>query len=652
MISFFHSQKLANKKLFFYKGRSLFVVVPIALLFALLVFAASQAKNITNIAHDAIFSPIQGQNEIIELTKSAGNQRVIDILNSASSSGYSQTDIATISELENVEKANLVTNLPIDIIKVSDLFAEKSFTIDNLAGLDATYAALYTNNSFEYKEGKPIPIILNANDFVEVYEDWGDKTEIEIKFSSTSNSTAQTQGPIKARAIEYDRDALIGKSFTVSFGGLQELQSYKQETTSSGFKYTKKSEKELTTEEKNRKTAISKYWDYAKISKPLTFTFIVAGISEGTDKTTAFVPQEFATILMKEYLSVPINARTKTSMPSTDYNVTYIGLVYDGVTLQEDATTSIFAGIRNSVTDQVKSQFNTINKQIASQNSRIASTNQQIDQANREATRPPGMPPGTRRVDISKIGSIGSLDSNDIKIKFPDASTSYSIPGLVFKKDRTTNALSGEYKSFDYTKPLPLVSNSILLKLKNTSSRETVVAKLNETGFNYTDYSKYKQYEVLEGYISTILIAASGSVVAITGLFVLINMAKFVSESKKEIGIFRAIGGTKADIRKLIMNQSLNYISAALVLGGITGVLINYTASNSMMTSAQKFITNTLGSNLILNGNLNAAQFQALDIEKIGLYAVGLIVISLIVTLIPAAQAARVSPVEAMRGAS
>ncbi len=163
-----------------------------------------------------------------------------------------------------------------------------------MAGLDPTYASLYTNNNFTYSEGQPIPIILNANDFIEVYEDWGGKTSIEIKYSTGNTPQTETQGPVRARSIAYTREELIGKTFTIQFGGLQELQSYKQAPTTSGFTYTKKTDKELAAEVAARKTALTKYWNYDKISKPITYTFVVAGVSEGTDKTTAYIPTAFA----------------------------------------------------------------------------------------------------------------------------------------------------------------------------------------------------------------------------------------------------------------------------------------------------------------------------------------------------------------------
>jgi putative ABC transport system permease protein len=146
-----------------------------------------------------------------------------------------------------------------------------------------------------------------------------------------------------------------------------------------------------------------------------------------------------------------------------------------------------------------------------------------------------------------------------------------------------------------------------------------------------------------------ILTVASGVFVVITGLFVLINMAKFVSESRKEIGIFRAIGATKSDIRIMFMQQSLSYIALSIVGGGLLGIGLVYGLSGIMVTSAQKFITSTLGSSLVLTHTLNIADFMKIDFTMLGIYIAGLVLMTLFVSLIPAQQAAKVSPVEAIR---
>lgn len=669
MLNIFQAQKLSLKKIGFSKGKSLFVIVPIALMFAIIVVAASEASNLINVAHSSIFSPIQGQNEILELSKNSSNSPR-DLFSDTANSGYSATDVSLISSIAGVDNVNLITELPIDIIKTSDLFTDNTVDIASLAGLAADYSNLYTNEAFTYTEGQPIPIILNANDFAVDYEDWQGKTEIAVDFTQSADPEAESetlvaQSPLKTKALSYDRNSLIGKTFTIQIGGLSTISDVKQESTTTGFKYTQKTAEEIASEVATRKTAISKYWDYEKISTPITYTFVVAGISEGSDKTMAYVPTAFAEKLMQDYLQNEISARNGTAIPTAEQNATYTGLVYDGTILATDTTSTIFAGIRNQVNDQISGQINNINTQIDAQNTQInsinsqnqAAFNQMKTQINSTTGGSGGSGPAGGMVEVrpampsfrKMTSTLSKLSSSSISVTYSGMATSYAIPGLVYNKDRTTGSVSGEYTSFDFTKSVPLPSKTILVKISALENRDQVITDLNTKGYNYQDYSQYKEFNQLESYLYTILNIGSIVFMVVTALFVLINMAKFVSEGRKEIGIFRAIGASKWDISQMFILQSLEYVVISIIIGGLIGAGVIFALSTTMVASAQAFITQAIGTSMILSANIVASNFSMLNWTMIAIYSGALLLITLIVSLIPSGQAASVSPVEAIR---
>jgi ABC-type lipoprotein release transport system permease subunit len=181
------------------------------------------------------------------------------------------------------------------------------------------------------------------------------------------------------------------------------------------------------------------------------------------------------------------------------------------------------------------------------------------------------------------------------------------------------------------------------------NNRDQVVTDLNAAGYNYTDYSKYKEFNKLETYLHSILNIASVAFMVITALFILINMAKFVSEGRREIGIFRAIGASRMAIRFIFIVQSLAYIVISVITGAILGVLAIYGLSNVMLNSASSFIQSTVGAIINLTGKVTQSDFLTLDYKTLLIYAGILLVVTLVVSLIPSEQAARVSPVEAIR---
>ncbi len=653
------SLKISLKKLKFNKGKSLFVIIPIALMYTIIVIGSSEATSLMTVAHNSIFSPIQSQNEVIELNKNT-SQNFRNIIEGNTSTGYTTADNTIISAIPNIEKTNQVQVLPISPITSTDIFKDKTININSISGLDEEFAKTYTDKAFTYDptSTEAIPIILNANDFAEIYEDWQGKNEISIDFSANADPASaanlSSQSPVKTRAIPYTNEDLIGKTITINFGGLDKIYDIKEESTTTGFKYTKKTDAELSSETETRKNDLSKYWDYTKISTPLSYKFIVVGISKGTDKTKTFVPLTFSKKLLADYFTNEVSARNGTTMASTELNTKYTGIVYDGVTLQNDSTNATFARLRNQVNAQVSTQFNQINSQISSQNSAISNQNNRIRNFNAEtnrinAERGQGRIGGfAARPGLSTLSYINTLNTSSVKITFPGSETTYTVPGLIYTKDRTSNEVTGENKDLA-SKEIPIESTTILIKVNSVANREGVITALNSKGYTLQDFSQYKQYNQLETYLYLVINVASGIFMAVTALFILINMAKFVSESRKEIGIFRAIGATRGDIRLIFILQSLSYIVISTLLGLILGVGITLGISSLMASSAQSLINTAVGSSIVLSGSIAQSSFMSFNYMTLGIYTALLLLVTLIVSLIPSNQAAKVSPVEAIR---
>ncbi len=657
MLKFLQAESISFKKILHKKGKSLFVIIPISIMVAIILFASSEAQNLLKVAKANIFSPIESQNEIIELNKedTMNFRRAFD---ESEDTGYTSTDIDLISSIDNVEESTLLSEIPIKNNMTQDLFEGKTVYINNLVGLDSTYASLYSNGDFEYVEDSPIPIILNANDFYESYLDWQGKEEIEIEYSRNQtpeeNEETISQSPIKTTAIKYDLNKLIGKEITIRFGSLDDISEVSQESTETGFKYVKKTDDTVLSEESARKEMLSKYWDYDKLTAPLSYKFVVVGISEGSDKTKTYVPVEFANILVNDYFNRTFEARNDVVIPTSEQNSLLTGVVYDGVTITEDTVSMMFAGIRNQVDTQISEQIDQVNESIDAQNKQINAVNSENREIMADIRKNTGMGPGGGTPpDMpsfrSVTSSISKLDSSSIKVSYAGMGTSYFIPGLLFSNDRTSDEITGEIKDNIFEGNYPFSTSSILIKISSVENRETVIEGLNNKGYNYQDFSQYEEFTKLESYLSTVLNGGSLAFMAFIGLFILISMAKFVSEGRKEIGIFRAIGATKFDILKLFMLQSLNYVILALFFGVIIGVGVVIAMSNYMSLEAQNFINTAVGGSIQINSIIEAKDFLSFDLAKIMIYFGGIILTTLIVAIIPSSQASKVSPVEAIR---
>jgi ABC-type antimicrobial peptide transport system permease subunit len=583
-------------------GKALFLIIPICLLVALSIVVSSQVKNFQAAADQSIFGTIEDQSLLIEMRKGMGSGTNDGPPGSpgqmfGEDSQYAETDLAAIEDIDHVESATLNSTLPVSNVQTTDLFEDTTISLGSLSELDESIAALYTEESFTYNEGDPIPVILNANSFMESYEDWGDETSITFDMSTMrAGSDPQATSPYKTQAIEYDKDELIGTEFTVDIGGLSALTTSKMERSDTTITITQLTDDEIEAAQTAREEAIATYWDYDEISTPLTFTFVVVGIIEdaGGMNQTTYVPTGFTDQLMQEYIQNQLDARTDTALTTDLLNSTFLGLTYDGLEL---ADSSGFGGSRRMGGGM--------------------------------------MMPG---------GPVVTSDTSDTD------TTSYTIPGLVIElADDDSGDVVGAYTDADVYSDVVKSGDTITVKIASVYDRAQVVADINTAGFAFQDMNNMDVFSNLKNTLSKVTTGLVIAFIAITVAVVILTMSKFVSDSRKEIGIFRAIGVTKKDIIKLFVSQAVLYTAVGYVVGVGLGLIANVSSAKAMSAWFDKLVGNTIKETYGVVNDIDVSLFSHVDWHSLGVFSAILVGITLIISLIPALKASSISPVEAIR---
>ena len=128
---------------------------------------------------------------------------------------------------------------------------------------------------------------------------------------------------------------------------------------------------------------------------------------------------------------------------------------------------------------------------------------------------------------------------------------------------------------------------------------------------------------------STILAAIAGISLLVSALMIIVTMYMSVSERTKEIGILRALGERKKDIRRLFTSESIfiGLFSAILALGivAVVALILNHALYGLIKYNIVQ----------ITVGNVIFAIVVA-------------VVISFIAALLPARHAAKLNPIDAL----
>lgn len=603
-----------NRKLKQRTGKALFLILPMTVLVALTVLVSSHADNIQQAASDVILGTAAQQNTVLEVELEQDNSDPRAMFEGTVET-YTDTDEAAIEAIEHVTNAQIVSSLPISNVTLNQI-SDTEIDLSTIIGLDADIAALYTSEDFTYTEGEPIPVILNASTFTNTYEDWGGEKTITVERQrpgqmATSSAepedpeeSMQNLSPIKTEALEYDEDELVGQVLTLSVNGFEDQDTYTIEMSSDGVVYTKLTAKKIANAETARKDAIKTYWKYSALNVPITYEVKVVGVIESDSDTATYIPTAAGEQIMKDYFQREIDARRDTTAPVDELNAIYNGLTFDGTELETDLFSQI---LRNS--------------RFGAQGNAVF----------REGERP---------------GGPQELDS--VQVEFEDTE-SYDIPGLVVKIDADTEEVTGLYKYANaYTKSIKS-STSILVKIDDVANRDDVVTELNTIGYSYQDFSNLALFGSIDQTLQTVTVALAVAFIAISIGVIVLTMSKFVSDSKKEIGIFRAMGMTKGSIRLLFTSQALIYTIIAYAVGLGLGVVLTFGLSGTIASWFDSIISSTLAEGFEVVQTVDSSMFQQISVEPLAVYTIILLIITIIISLIPANRAAQISPVEAIR---
>ncbi len=128
---------------------------------------------------------------------------------------------------------------------------------------------------------------------------------------------------------------------------------------------------------------------------------------------------------------------------------------------------------------------------------------------------------------------------------------------------------------------------------------------------------------------SNILAAIAGISLLVSALMIIVTMYMSVSARTKEIGILRALGESKRDIRRLFISESL-----------IIGVL------SAALATVAAFAGSALANSAL--GKIANYAFVQISMGNVVLVFIIALVISLLASLLPARSASRLNPIDAL----
>ncbi len=336
------------------------------------------------------------------------------------------------------------------------------------------------------------------------------------------------------------------------------------------------------------------------MDKGIEAKFIIVGFNDDLDNSANFIPVNAGTEIFERIYNRQLDARTSKVLPEASY-----GRMFGGMRVASDRTLVAY-GAENSHNEVVPPVNEFITSQVAN--------NFLLDSA---GIYIPGWVYSSSEIEDIKIPS----EVSDLKIS-PE---SFAISDIIAILDDSSNRLIAINNLID--SGFPEIQNSSSIVDQARIAKEGLVKFTNVIAIILT---------------------------SISVMFLISLVWRYVSDSHREIGIYRALGARKTDIGFLY----IIYTSSQVIIGTLLGLLVGLAFIRPL---ANHLVNIIYDSNIIpslspegayLNGlqlTLVNSDLYFIDYSKIALYVAILIMSGLLASLIPAWRAANISPVEAIR---
>jgi putative ABC transport system permease protein len=179
--------------------------------------------------------------------------------------------------------------------------------------------------------------------------------------------------------------------------------------------------------------------------------------------------------------------------------------------------------------------------------------------------------------------------------------------------------------------------STISVRVKSPKQIEAVEQSIKKLGFN--TFSILDATRSLRQFFAVLdlFLGIFGSLaLAVASIGIVNTLVMAILERRREIGIMKAIGASDGDVKKLFFAEA----GAMGVLGGVVGVVLGWLIGHVI----------NLGTNIYLKRqSLPPESFWSVPWWLVGAAIVFAFVVSLVSGLYPAARAARLDPVQALR---
>lgn len=218
-----------------------------------------------------------------------------------------------------------------------------------------------------------------------------------------------------------------------------------------------------------------------------------------------------------------------------------------------------------------------------------------------------------------------------------------NIPLWAIEKNETLKEI--------YTTAETTVIYEFETKQQRDAAVETFQKNLRESSADSTSFlmplfGPYESFTEAVAFFRKIVFGLGGFVLAISCFILMSTLGKIIGDSRQEIGVFRAVGGQKADVRKIFFTYAWVLVTGGFIFGLLLSSILTVTAS--LLWGENMFYT-LIEFGSVLDVKQPALMFVSFPLLYILAFYGVLFLLGMLASLIPVYRASKIDPIKVLR---
>jgi ABC-type antimicrobial peptide transport system permease subunit len=158
--------------------------------------------------------------------------------------------------------------------------------------------------------------------------------------------------------------------------------------------------------------------------------------------------------------------------------------------------------------------------------------------------------------------------------------------------------------------------------------------------------TRFQMFAEIVTFFRSVALGVGGFFLAVSAIFIMTTLGKIIADSRKEIGVFRAVGAQKRDVRKIYFGYAWLLVTGGYVIGFVVAIILDMIASWKW---GENLFYQMMNAAVVTDVSQPVFLFLHITpLYMLGLYA-GMMIVGVLASALPIRRASKIDPIKVLK---